>query len=144
MKQQQRFILALVASAVVLIAWNYLFPPPKPQQKPNANVNANVAQAASPTGAPTAQAKATATPSNARAAASPAPSPEGVPQRKLHVVTPLYEATFDTKGAVATSWIIKKNKMNGHDLYAVSSTKSNPKPLELIPSAPPAVPPEKL
>src|SRR5205085_9346136 len=137
MKQQQRFILALVASAVVLIAWNYLFPPPKPPSQPNANVNANanVAAKSSATTSPTAHAQSTATANNARAAASPAPSPEGVPQRRLRVVTPLYEATFDTKGAVTTSWIIKKNEMNGHDLYAVSSTKSNPKPLELIPSA---------
>jgi hypothetical protein len=40
MQQQQRFIVALVASAAVLILWNVMFPPAKPPQ-PNANANAN-------------------------------------------------------------------------------------------------------
>src|SRR5438477_1175460 len=136
MKQQQRFILALVASAAVLFLWNYLFPPPKPPQ-PNANANANVQQAASPSASPTAQALATATP--ALASSFPAPTPDSVPQRKLRIVTPLYETTFDTRGAVATSWIIKKNKNTGRDLYAASSTKNNPQPLELIPTPLPGV-----
>ena len=48
MKQQQRFIFALVASAAVLIVWNYLFPPvPPPPPNANANVNANQQVAAS-------------------------------------------------------------------------------------------------
>ena len=54
-----------------------------------------------------------------------------MPQRKLRIVTPLYEATFDTRGAVATSWIIKKNKNTGRDLFAASSTKNNPQPLDV-------------
>jgi len=143
MKQQQRFILALVASAAVLILWNYLFPPPKPAQ-PNANANANVQQAASPSASPTAQAVATATPAPAQAAASPATTPDSMPQRKLRIVTPLYDATFDTHGAVATSWIIKKNKDTGRDLHAASSTKNNPQPLELISTPPPGVAPDQL
>src|SRR5438045_1946508 len=143
MKQQQRFILALVASAAVLILWNYLFPPPKPAQ-PNANANANVQQAASPSASPTAQAVATATPAPAQAAASPATTPDSMPQRKLRIVTPLYEATFDTHGAVATSWIIKKNKDTGRDLHAASSTKNNPQPLELISTPPPGVAADQL
>jgi len=103
MKQQQRFLLALVASAAVLILWNYLYPPVKPPQQPNANVNANanVAPGSSPTASPTAQAQSSATPKS-QAAASPSPTPELVPARMLKVVTPLYEATFDTRGAVAT------------------------------------------
>jgi len=108
MKQQQRFIVALVASAAVLILWNYLFPPVKPPQ-PNAN-NQPVAQASPlttshPTSQPTAT--ATVTPAPAQAAASPTPMPDNTPPRKLHIVTPLYEATFDTRGAVATSWIVR-------------------------------------
>jgi len=110
MKQQHRFLLALVASAAVLILWNYFFPPPKPPQ-PNANANANVKQAASPSASPTAQALATVTPTPAQASASPAPAATpDLPQRKLRIVTPLYEATFDTHGAVATSWILRKIK----------------------------------
>ena len=141
MKQQQRFILALVASAALLMLWYYLFPPPKPPQ-PNANANASPAASAKPS--PTAQSQATATPAGAQAAASPGPTPELIPQRKLRIVTPLYEATFDTRGAVATSWIIKKNKINDRDLYAANSAKNNPKPLELIPTPPADVPADKL
>jgi YidC/Oxa1 family membrane protein insertase len=145
MKQQQRFLLALVASAAVLILWNYLYPPVKPPQQPNANVNANanVLPGGSPTTSPTAQAQSSAT-RNSPAAASPSPTPELVPARKLKIVTPLYEATFDTRGAVATSWIIRKNKNNGHDLFGADSTKSDPKPLELIPKLPSDVPAEKV
>src|SRR5437763_2490243 len=139
MKQQQRFILALVASGAVLFLWTYLFPPPKQTPQPNANANANVQQTASPSASPTTQALATATPVPAQASSSPVPTPDSMPQRKLRIVTPLYETTFDTRGAVATSWIIKKNKNTGRDLYAASSTKNNPQPLELIPTPLPGV-----
>src|SRR5437016_5718947 len=145
MKQQQRFLLALVASAAVLILWNYLYPPVKPSQQPNANVsaNANVSPSSSPTASPTAQSKSSATP-NSQAAASPSPTPDLVPARKLKIVTPLYEAAFDTRGAVATSWIIRRNKSNGHDLFGADSTKSDPKPLELIPKPSSDIPAEKI
>ncbi len=151
MKQQQRFIIALVASAAVLILWNVFFPAPKPQPQPNANANAsanaNVAPSASPTASVTAAAQATATPTPAQAAASPAPTPDAMPQRKLRIVTPLYEATFDTHGAVATSWILKKVKKSDgtlHEVYASSSTKTSPKPLELIATPPAGVAPDQL
>jgi YidC/Oxa1 family membrane protein insertase len=141
MQQQQRFILALVASAAVLILWNYLYPPIKPPQ-PNANANSQQTAPASPQ--QTAQPTATATPTPVPVVQSPAPTPDNVPQRKLHVVTPLYEATFDTRGAVATSWIIRKNKTTGRELYSAASTKKNPKPLELILTPPAGVPPDQL
>jgi YidC/Oxa1 family membrane protein insertase len=149
MTSQQRFLLAIVASAAVLILWNYLFPPVKPPQNANANANANMQQAASPTPSSTAQpaASATATPASAQAAASPTPTPELIPQRKLRIVTPLYEATFDTRGAVATSWILKKVKKSDgslRDVYASSSTKNNPKPLELIGTPPPGIAPDQI
>jgi len=150
-KSQQRFIFALVASAAVLIAWNYLFPPVPPPQNANTNANQQVAQASPQSTAQsspqaTAQPTATSTPSPAQPTASPTPTPEAVPQRKIRVVTPLYEATFDTRGAVATSWIINKVKLNDgtlRDIYAQASTKENPKPLELIPARPESIPPEK-
>src|SRR5256885_9015852 len=144
MKQQQRFILALVASAAVLFLWTYLFPPPKP---PQPNANANVQQTASPSASPTAPALATATPAPARASSSPAPTPDSVPQGKLRIVTPLYQATFDTRGAVATSWILKKiKKTDGtlRDVYAASSTRNNPQQLELIATPPPGVAADQL
>ncbi len=51
----------------------------------------------------------------------PAPAVDNIPQRKVHVVTPLYEVTFDTRGAVAASWILKKNKNTGREIYAANS-----------------------
>jgi YidC/Oxa1 family membrane protein insertase len=146
MKQQQRFIIALTLSAAVLILWNYVFPPVKPPQQ-GANVNANTqAGSASPQSSsqPTSsQPTASVTPAPVQATQSPAPATDNVPQRKLRVVTPLYEATFDTRGAVATSWIITRNKNTGREINAADSTKSNPKPLEMIPSPPPGVAPEQ-
>src|SRR5262245_41647003 len=143
MKQQQRFIIALVASAAVLIIWNVLFPVKQTPPDPNANANANVQQAASPAPSPTAQAAATGTPvTQAQATSSPAPTPEMMPQRKLRIVTPYYEATFDTHGAVATSWILKKNKNNQRDIQAAGSSKANPKPVELVPAVPPGLSPD--
>src|ERR1700752_1321561 len=99
MQQQQRFILALVASAAVLILWNYLFPPVKPPL-PNANINANshVAQA-SPQAST--QPTATASPTPVQAAQVTPATADTIPQRKIHVLTPLYKATFDTRGAIA-------------------------------------------
>jgi len=84
------------------------------------------------------------TPATAQAAASPAPAVDNTPQRKLHIVTPLYEATLDSRGAVATSWILKKNKSTGRGIFAASSTRNNPKPLELITTPPAGIAPDQL
>jgi YidC/Oxa1 family membrane protein insertase len=148
MQQQQRFIVALVASAAVLILWNVLFPPVKPPQ-PNANANGQVVTQSSPQ--PTSQSTATTTPTPAKTAQSqapsPGPTPDNAPQRKLRITTPLYEVTFDTRGAVATSWIVKKVRRSDgtwRELYSAGSTKNNPKPLELILTPPAGVAAEQL
>jgi YidC/Oxa1 family membrane protein insertase len=46
--------------------------------------------------------------------------------------TPLYEATVDSQGGEATSWIIKKNKDSGSDIYSVAGDKNHRVPLQLI------------
>jgi YidC/Oxa1 family membrane protein insertase len=138
MQQQYRFILALVVSAAILVAWNYLFPPPKPPQvNPNANSQPVVAS-------PQPSAQPTAAPSGQPGTQRETISADNNSHRKLRIVTPLYEATFDSRGAVATSWIIKKNRSNGQELYAASSTKNNRLPLELIPAAPEGISEEQL
>src|SRR2546428_7794442 len=143
MKQQQRFIGALRVPAAVLIFGNYAFPPVRPPQPDaNANANANTQPATTSSPQPTSQPTTSATP--AQSAQSPAPTAEPNPQRKLRIVTPLYEATLDTHGAVVTSWIITRNKNTGREIYAASSTKSNPKPLELVPTPPAGVAPDQL
>src|SRR6266446_1754183 len=147
MKQQQRFIAALVVSAAVLILWNYVFPPVKPPQpnaNANANANANVSAPAATTSSPQPTSQPATSAKPAQTAQSSAPTAEPNPQRKLRIVTPLYEATLDTRGAVATSWILTRNKNTGREIYAADSTKINPKPLELIPTPPAGVVPEQL
>jgi YidC/Oxa1 family membrane protein insertase len=147
MQQQQRFIVALVASAAVLILWNVFFPPVKPPQPNNANNQAAAQSSPQPASLPAA---ANTTPTPAQAAPSPSPNSAATPDnaaRKIRVTTPLYEATFDTRGAVATSWIIRRVKRSDgtwRDLNAAGSTKNKPKPLELISTAPEGVPPDKL
>ena len=49
-------------------------------------------------------------------------------------MTPLYEVKLDSKGAVATSWIIKQNRDTKRPLYSVAGDKNNRQPLELIPA----------
>jgi len=152
MQQQQRFLLALVASAAVLILWSYLFPGAKPPLNANANANANAQSSApgspQPTSQPSAQSSAqskpSVTPATAQAVQSPAPAVDNTPPRKLHIVTPLYEVTLDTRGAVATSWILRKNKSTGRGIFAASSTRNNPKQLELITTPPAGIAPEQL
>jgi YidC/Oxa1 family membrane protein insertase len=122
--QQKRLVLALLISTAVLFGWNFLFPIKAPQNTGNTN-------SSSPSPTPNAT---LATPSPT-AAASPTPTAAGadaVRQRILVVKTPLYDAKFDTHGAVAISWILKKNKDNGEDLYSAGADKKHRLPLELI------------
>jgi len=148
MQQQQRFIVALAASAAVLILWSVLFPPAK-QPQPNGNANNPAVTQGSPSPTSQATASATATPAQVAQAPSPTPgpTPDTVPARKVRITTPLYETSFDTRGAVATSWIVKKVKRSDgtwRELYSAGSTKDQKKPLELIATPPAAVAPEQL
>jgi YidC/Oxa1 family membrane protein insertase len=55
--------------------------------------------------------------------------------------------TFDTRGAVATSWIVKKVRRSDgtwRELHSAGSTKNNPKPLELIATPPAGIAPDQL
>ncbi|MGH9933408.1 MAG: membrane protein insertase YidC, partial [Pyrinomonadaceae bacterium] len=132
--QHKRFILAIAISAIILFAWSY-FVPQKPIKPDNSNQAANAQ--------PTATATPATQPSVAPTPATPQPQPvtpsvNTTPQRSLVVETPLYEAKFDSKGAIATSWIIKMNKGTGtpedppRPLYSVGGDRNNPKPLQLI------------
>ena len=135
--RHERFILALVLSGAILFGWNHFFLSKQVQQN---NANNTAAQTPTPSPQPTSQPAATPTP----AAIAEAPKVDTVSQRHIKVQTPLYDVTLDNQGAVATSWIIKKNRNTGKDLYAASSTKNNPKPLELIPPLPAGLKPDQL
>jgi YidC/Oxa1 family membrane protein insertase len=83
---------------------------------------------------------------NAVAPASPAPvsqpasvpvstTPDNTPNKTITIKTPLYQVKLDSKGALATSWILIKNvRSPGVEqiLFADGSTRDNKIPLELI------------
>ena len=114
---------------VVLFAWSYFYSPTKPAAN-NANTevaaNANTAQ---PSPVPT-----TAT----QQPVQPQPAAETVadanPNRTITIKSPLYEVRLDSKGGLATSWIILRNKSpkNDYPIYADGSHGDEKKPLELI------------
>jgi YidC/Oxa1 family membrane protein insertase len=127
MQQQKRLILALLISTGILFAWGYFVKPPQQQPPPTDTT-------------------ATGSPSPSPAQATPAASPQQVgppagqsnqtsldaERRTVHITTPLYEAKFDTLGAEAVSWIVKKNKDSGREIYSVASHKNQKVPLELV------------
>jgi YidC/Oxa1 family membrane protein insertase len=130
---QFRFLIAAVLSMAVLFGWTYFFPGPKVD--PN-DANSNTAQVNSNTATPTAPELAQQQP-NAQQTATPTnDTPDANPNKEITVKTPLYQVKLDSKGAVATSWILLKNisteDRNGKLLFADGSTKDNEKPLELV------------
>lgn len=122
---EKRFALALLLSAAILFAWQYFFRP-IPQQKdaasPNQTTEINIAPVPSPSSIP----------SNNEPNLLRELNLTNSPQRNLSISTPLYNVRFDSRGAVATSWVIKKNKTNGRGLYSAAGNKNNPQQLELI------------
>ncbi len=122
---QFRFILAATLSMAVLFGWQYFFAP-----KPPITDNTNTAQTA-----------ATATPVTQPIQTQTQPSaietmPDTFPNKEITIKTPLYQVKLDSKGALATSWILLKNVSNknpdGKLLFADGSNKENEKPLELV------------
>jgi YidC/Oxa1 family membrane protein insertase len=125
-ENQSRFMMAIVLSMLVLFAWTYFFSPTKPPTD-DGNVNANAnANSATAEVQPTPQTKATTQPA--------ATSPDTTPNRVVTVKSPLYEVTLDSRGALATSWIILKNKSPKEErpVYGDGSSETNKKPLQLI------------
>ncbi|HEV2830257.1 MAG TPA: membrane protein insertase YidC [Pyrinomonadaceae bacterium] len=129
--QQKRLVIALLISTAILFLWSYLVPvkPPQPDATP--------ANQPSPQQTVTPQSTAVNSPAPAVGATpnvGPAPidSVSAAPHRVVSIKTPLYEARLDTLGAEAISWIIKKNKDSGQEIYSVASDKKSHVPLELI------------
>jgi len=111
---------------VVLLTWSYFFAPKKTDNA-NANVNSNVPVAATPT-----PAEAQPKPEIKEVATS---SKNNNPQRNIVINSPLYQVKLDSQGAVATSWILKKNVRQGAkdlELWADNQNKAEKIPLELI------------
>lgn len=125
--QQKRLIFALLISTAILFLWSYLVPvkPPQPTSSPTqATPQPTVAPTSGPS--PAQQQQQQATPG------TPAESTNAAPHRTVVIRTPLYEAKLDSRGAEAISWIIKKNKDSGREIYSVGGDKNTHLPLELI------------
>lgn len=111
---------------IVLFGWSYFYAPTKPASNSNANTSAeaNTQQPvqAQPTPAPQAPVPTAAS------------TPDTTPNRSITIKSPLYEVTLDSKGALATSWILLRNKSSKSDyaIYADGSNGVNKKPLQLI------------
>jgi YidC/Oxa1 family membrane protein insertase len=123
--QQKRLIIALVISTAILFAWSYLVPKPPAPPLPVSSSQATPQPTASAPNAPT----PVSSPQPVTAGSAPVNT---TPHRIISIKTPLYDAKFDSLGAEAISWIIKKNKDSGQDIYSVAGNKKNHIPLELI------------
>jgi YidC/Oxa1 family membrane protein insertase len=124
--QQKRLILALLISTAILFLWSYLVPFKTPQQIRSPSSTASPQETFTPP--PAAENK----PSPSKETSVAASSVEETPRRTLVVRTPLYQATFDSRGAGVISWIIRKNKDSGLPIYSVAGDKKNRVPLELV------------
>ncbi|HEY3039759.1 MAG TPA: membrane protein insertase YidC [Pyrinomonadaceae bacterium] len=124
--QQKRLILALLISTAILFLWSYLVPPPQQPKPPQTPTTTATPQ---PTFSPS------NTPSPGQSplpASSPVESANAAPHRVVLIKTPLYEAKFDSRGAEAISWIIKRNKDSQQEIYSVGGDKKTRVPLELV------------
>ena len=125
-QNQFRFVTAAVLSLIVLFGWSYFFAPTPPA------TNANTAA----TNTNTTPAEVTQTPAPQPQSTQPtvASAPDTTPNRTISIKSPLYEVTLDSKGAVATSWVLLKNRSpkGEYSLYADGSTDAEKKPLQLI------------
>jgi YidC/Oxa1 family membrane protein insertase len=127
-QSQSRFLIAAVLSMVVLFGWSYFFAPTPPADNANTAATTNTAQ-------PPAEQAATATPTPAaQTPETVAATPDTTPNRTITIKSDLYEAKLDSRGALATSWIILKNKGPRGDfpVYGDGSTDEVKKPLQLI------------
>ena len=123
-QNQFRFVTAAVLSVLVLFGWSYFYSPTRTPT--NSNTNSASEQAAT-TATPVA-------PPQQPTAEPVASQPDTTPARTITVRSPLYEVKIDSKGAVATSWVILRNRSTGIDypVYADGSTAADQRPLQLI------------
>ena len=119
-------MLAAVLSLLVLFGWSYFFSPKKPVTD-----NANTAQVVNTENSPQPPPPPTVTAPQPQTIAA---APDEVPNKSVTIKSPLYEVKFDSQGAVASSWILFKNKSPQGDkpLFADGSTETEKKPLQLI------------
>ena len=118
----------MVLAMAVLFGWQYFYAPKAPAPD-NSNIAANANTAQPVAAQPTPAAPATQTPTETAAA-----TPDTTPNKLITIKSPLYEVTLDSKGAVATSWVLIQNKSPKEErpLWADGSNDTEKKPLQLI------------
>ena len=126
---QSRFIIAAILSMAVLTGWSYFFAPErKPEDQANANVNAT-------------QKTESEKPETETETKPEAPVPvkpkvaDATPNKTIKIKSPLYELVLDSKGAKATSWILKINDSpdpNERQQLFADGSNGEKKPLQLI------------
>jgi YidC/Oxa1 family membrane protein insertase len=123
-QNQSRFLIAALLSLTVFFGWSYFFAPKK-----SPNDNSNTAQVANTQATPAPQAQATPQPQQQVAV-----TPDNVPNKQITIKSSLYEVKLDSKGALATSWILLKDKSPKGEraIFADGSTETEKKPLQLI------------
>lgn len=126
-QNQSRFFIAVMLCMAVLFGWQYFFAP-----KPKPTDNANTAQVANTETAP--QQTTQNAPAEQSQPQQAAVAPDAVPNRQITIKSDLYEVKLDSKGALATSWILFKDKTPDNErlIYADGSNETNKKPLQLI------------
>lgn len=131
---QQRFLIAIVACALILAGWTYFFPPPKPAQNANTAANADANQASANTNVAPQQTIPAQPAQQTQPGQTTAPAVPAAPQKIITVESELYKVQIDTRGAVPISWILKESRTSDgiKKLTSIASTKDNPVPLELI------------
>lgn len=123
---QSRFLLASLLAMAVFFGWSYFFAPKKPVQD-----SANTAQIVNNNTAAPAPEIAQNQANQSQPVIS---TPDATANKSITIKTPLYQATLDSKGALATSWILIKNVSSKGEklLFADGSNNGERQPLELI------------
>jgi YidC/Oxa1 family membrane protein insertase len=117
---RNRFILALTLSLVVLVGWQVAvryISPPAPQPP--------ISETLSPTEPPKPTPKQAIPPPPL-----PTLSTTTSPEREIEIATPYWKARFSSKGAVVTSWVLQKYRIDGMER---SITAADGSELELVP-----------
>lgn len=131
---ERRVLIAVILSFVVLYAFQTLFPSPplKPAPKPLPKSSQTGTAAATPDAqAPPRSATSTALPESSSAVTAPSPaSSSASPARILDIDTPYVHGAFTTRGAVLTTWELKKfSDIDGRPLNVIAAHAPPDQPL---------------
>lgn len=130
--QQKRLVLALLFSTAILFGWQFLFPS-KPVPKPPPASTTPSPQAGNTASQPNQNASPQASPGSTNLSSNGnTTAVSAAPHRTITITTPLYIAKLDSHGAVAVSWILRKNRGNGKELNSAAGNKQQQVKLELV------------